>query len=128
MEQPLDSFDVSMGMLMQCANIMLEELPETDDFLRDGAKARLAEFQAFMRVAAARPGTFNKKLFPLTRAIDDFVASVSKEIHKPIDLESMSDEDMQAELVRREEASASLDQARLAGCALLTHLGKAMLP
>lgn len=125
MEQPADQFEVSMSMLTDCADIALGGVPPGHDYLLNAAKARFAEFQALTRLAASRPPGFNAKLQPLIRAINDFVDSVDKHVNRVID-EDVPEDALEAALLEREEAAMHLEQARIAGCALLVHLTVAM--
>lgn len=126
MDQAADPFVVSMSMLTQCADIAIGGVPAGHDvYLLDAAKSRFAEFQALLHLAAGRSPGFNSKLQPLTRAINDFVASVDKQVHVPID-EDVPEDALEAELLHRENAALHLDQARVAGAALLMHLSIAL--
>lgn len=117
-----EQFYASMSMLTTCAEVALENAAEQPRYAL-AARARLAEFEALTHLAAGKPYFFNQRLQPLTNAINDFMASVEKQINTPIE-----DEDVLKALGDREEAAAWLDEARIAGCSLLVHLSLAMRP
>ena len=126
-DQQKNQFAMSMSMLSECADVLLENMPQQEDCsLLQAAHARFAEFQALVHLSAGQPYPFNKKLGPLIRAIDDFVKDVDKQINVPIDENELPEDSLMEALAAREEAAQWLGQARIAGCALLVHLSQAM--
>lgn len=122
-----DQFAVSLAMVNECADVVMETAQPDEGcaYLAHAARARLAEFDALAMLSAKRQYPFDKRLQPLVRAIDDFVADIQKQISAPI--ESAGDEDsVLGALEQREEAIAWLDSARIAGCGLLVHLTKSL--
>lgn len=126
MQDATDPFDVSMGMLTQCAAVALEQAVVNEDFLHAAAKARIAESIALIQMAAGRQYPFNPKLGPLIRAVNDFIKSVDVQINQPIDQAAVPEDQLMEIIAAREDAAASLDQARIAGIALLVHLSAAI--
>ncbi len=97
----------------------------TSPYMVEAARHRFAEFQALMTMGVGRQYPFNPKLQPLINAINDFVASADEHVNREIDGE-MANVALEGVLMQREEAASHLDQARIAGCALLVHLDRAL--
>lgn len=121
-----DQFAVSLAMVNECAVVVMETAQPGDGcaHLAHAARARLAEFNALAMLSAKRQYPFDKRLQPLVRAIDDFVADIEKQISKPIEVDG--EEEILAALDQRAEATEWLDSARIAGCGLLVHLTKSL--
>ena len=123
-----EHLDLAMGMLQSSATIAFENVKPVAEleYLVNAAKSRLAEATAMLALAAGRAQIFDKRLTPLISAVDDFTGAIEKRINKPIEGEDMSESDLQEILIDREYAMQNLDQARIAGCAMLLHLSAAM--
>ena len=110
---------------MRLAMLAVPTGSTTSAYMLEAARHRFAEFQALMAMGVGRQYPFNPKLQPLINAINDFVASTDEHVNREIDGE-MGNAALEEVLAQREEAASHLDQARIAGCALLVHLDRAL--
>lgn len=123
------------SMCFESAIVALEGMATGDDSdeskrLIAAAHVKLAELRAVMSLAAGDELSFDPRLSPLARAIDDFVRGLDAGLANPIDFVDVCDDDreeqFQAALAGKEAAERWLDQARITGVLLLAHLSEAM--
>lgn len=104
----------------------IDSVPVTEDNICVLAQARqrLLEAQYLVASVTGTPWPIATRLAPLSRAIDDFTGQVARLNAQPID---QGDPTTLADrLEERERCYEALDQARLAGMALMLHLNTAL--
>jgi hypothetical protein len=124
----MSDFDNHMDAAIEQMSLAVMSAPTcstSSAYMLEAAHHRFVEFQALMTMGAGRQYPFNPKLQPLINAINDFVASVDEHVNREIDGET-GNAALEEVLMQREEAASHLDQARIAGCALLVHLDRAL--
>lgn len=104
--------------VMSMADINDVPVTEENMSLLDAARARFQEARSLLAMAEGKPYPVSPLLLPLCRCIDDFVDEVARRNQQPLD----EADNLEECLEYRERALQSIDQARIAGLALVTHL------
>lgn len=89
------------------------------------ATAKLRELRMLLATAAGQALECHPRLLPLARAINALIAEVDGDNDWLID--GMTEDDIMAALEKKEDIIFALDQARVLGLCLLTHLNTAII-
>lgn len=103
---------------------MRDVVPSVEtNYLHLAAKAKLAEAEALLHLAAELPYPFRKELRPIGNEINQFILAIEKRNARVID---EADGDVEDLIAKREQCEMWLDQARIMGVLTMVHLSRAL--
>lgn len=102
---------------------------DTDEnHLVDAARSRLLELETIIGALTGKGKAWDKRLSPMTHAVDDFILGLDNKLQEPINYAGENSADELHELiVRKEEIEQLLNQARIAALCMLANLNAAIL-
>ena len=103
----------------------IEETDENRMFIQS-ALMRATELQMLLALAQEKQWPFRKELSPLSKEINDYFVAIEKRLNVPLP-DTLTEEELEAEVVRRDDVSANLDGARIVAVSLLAHLSLAIM-
>lgn len=102
------------------------EATEANQMFLQSALMRATELQMLLALAQEKQWPFRKELSPLSNEINDYFVAIEKRLNTPIP-DTLTQEQIEDEVSRRDDVAANLDGARIVAVSLLAHLTLAIM-